>query len=394
MDNYNKMPEYGEDYVVLALLLLPERYAELLPKISPKIFAYYPLLKDHPEANHPGVIWRLKKAFRTGGIDAVKEEALDIYESQKYFHDLMEEYLDMRFHDELVKDAIRRLEKRYKEIATRELIESYNNGKISSEELEESLRNLRLELRGQRWTFTLNDEKDELLEEDEEEGILLPFIKVEAYPSDLILITAQTKSGKTTLAMNMALELIKDPNRKALYVTYEVGKKKLFRMFVGIESGKNWKDIELEDKEAFLDKYGNNLSIKEGVNLDDLLDFLLLFHPDVFVIDYDQLVPTKGRFESEERRLSHIIQSLKNVATQIQGVGIILSQINEEGKARYSREKEHAASIHVHLEKQENSKEIEYEIKLNRWGRSGQRKIMEVNWETRQIIRVKEGIPF
>jgi len=371
-----------EEYVILALLNDPGDFMEKLLKTPPEYFPHY-----------QDIFHRLQNAFRSGGVEKAEEEAVEILSKDKRLLSLNDGF-DPSFL--AVEANLNILEERYKKRVLEQLIDEYKKGKISLEELTEHIKDIRLKINEKRWAFTLNDEKEELLEDDKEEPLIIPFVNVKSYPSDLILITAQTKSGKTTLAMNMLLSLMKteetfDPEeakfspKKALYVTYEVPKKKLFRMLVGMEKGKNWEDVDQEDKESFLDRYGNSLSIKESMSLEDLLDFLWLFHPDVFVVDYDQLVPTKGRFESEERRLAYIIRSLKDVATQIGSIGIILSQVNEDGKARYSREKEHAASIHIHLEKQENSDEITYEIKLNRWGVSGTEGILKVDWSTRKV---------
>ncbi len=377
--NTNMSPE---EYVILALLNDPGDFMEKLLKTPPEYFPHY-----------QDVFQRLQSAFRVGGVEKAEEEAVEILSKDQRLLSLNDGF-DPSFL--AVEANLNILEERYKQRVLEQLIDEYKEGKISLEDLTEHIKDIRLKINEKRWSFTLNDEREELLEDDKEEPLIIPFVNVKSYPSDLILITAQTKSGKTTLAMNMLLSLMKneeifDPEKasfspkKALYVTYEVPKKKLFRMLVGMEKEKNWEDVNQEDKESFLDRYGNSLSIKESVNLEDLLDFLWLFHPDVFVVDYDQLVPTKGRFESEERRLAYIIRSLKDVATQIGSIGIILSQVNEDGKARYSREKEHAASIHIHLEKRENAGVIEYEVKLNRWGISGKKGILTVNWKTRVI---------
>ena len=391
MGNYNTKIS-PEEYVILTFLTAPGEYIEQLLKTSPEIFPSY-----------NDIFQRLQNALRIGGEEKIKSEAVDILSTDERAKRLLS--LNRGFFPSLLEleANIRELEKLYEQRALEKFMDEFRHGKISLDEFADRTKEIHLKLSGKKWKFTLSEEKDELLEEDDEETITLPFIGVETYPSDIVLITAKTKSGKTTLAMNMILSFIKseeifDPespdqtfSRKALYVTYEVPKKKLFRMLVGIDSGKSWKEVSQEDKEKFLEKYGENLSIKEGPQLEDLIDFLWLFQPDVFIIDYDQLIPTKGKFESEERRVAHIIRSLKDVAMQIGSVGIVLSQVNEDGKARYSREKEHAASIHIHLEKQDSSDTIEYEVRLNRWGKSDIKGSLKVDWNTRRILKSQKS---
>ena len=387
MGKYNTKMS-SEEYVILAFLTAPGEYAEQILKISPEIFQSY---KD--------IFQRIQNALRAGGEGKIKEEAVDILSTDERAKRLLS--LNRGFFPSLLEleANIKELEKSYEQRALEKLMDEFRNGRISLDDFADQIKEIHLRLSGKKWKFTIVEEREELLEEDEEQEIVLPFIGVETYPSDIVLMTAQTKSGKTTLAMNMILSLIRSEevldlesqgenySRKALYVTYEVPKRKLFKMLVGIESGKNWKEISQEDKEKFLEKYGENLSIKEGVCLENLIDFLWLFQPDVFIIDYDQLIPTKGKFESEERRVAHIIRSLKDVATQIGSIGIVLSQVNEDGKARYSREKEHAASILVHLEKQDSLDTIEYDVRLNRWGEPNIKGSLKVNWDTRRILK-------
>jgi hypothetical protein len=95
------------------------------------------------------------------------------------------------------------------------------------------------------------------------------------------------------------------------------------------------------------------------------------------------MVKTTGRFESEERRVSHIVRTLKSLSVETQSVCVLLSQENEEGSARWSREKEFFASVHLHLEKKDD--DIMVEVKLNRYGYAGEKASITVDWKTRSI---------
>jgi len=63
----------------------------------------------------------------------------------------------------------------------------------------------------------------------------------------------------------------------------------------------------------------------------------------------------------------------------------LLSQVNDDDKARWSREKEFYASVHVHLVKEEKSDIVRYEVKLNRYGPSGEKGTFEIDWNSREI---------
>ena len=232
------------------------------------------------------------------------------------------------------------------------------------------------------------DEDEELLEEGfSEERIrftLLP--EIELYPSDILLVSAKTKAGKTTLALNLFYEVLETHKHKALYVTYEINKAQLFEMFCGIVLGKNMKSITMLDKQKVREMYAKRAMIQYNLTLDEIAAIVSVFKPAVIFVDYDQQVIVNGRFETEERRVAHIVRTLKKIAVENKAIVVMLSQENDEERARYSREKEFYASVHLHLDKNED--EIEYEVRLNRYGRAGVKGVWKVDFNTRTLISV------
>ena len=233
---------------------------------------------------------------------------------------------------------------------------------------------------------SLKERKDELIYDDITDKALRSslFQSLFFLPSDMLLITAKTKVGKTTLALNLAKDFL-DQGKKVLYVTYEISSKVLFWLFAGIPLRKNWRELTEQDKKAVLERYGDRFFIEDSLTLSDILAYVRVAQPDIFIIDYDQLILTSGRYESEERRISHIVSSLKGVALEAGSVFVLLSQVNDDDKARWSREKEFYASVHVHLVKEEKSDIVRYEVKLNRYGPSGEKGTFEIDWNSREI---------
>jgi len=160
-----------------------------------------------------------------------------------------------------------------------------------------------------------------------------------------------------------------DQNKVVLYITYEIGTKLLFWLFTGLVVNKHWSEVTEEEREEVLNKYGSNLFIEDGLTLDEIMAYVRTLKPDIFIIDYDQMVQTTGRFENEERRVAHIVSSLKDLARENENLCILLSQVNEKDQARYSRTKEFYASVHVHLAKEDN--QIVYEVKNSRYSYAG-----------------------
>lgn len=83
------------------------------------------------------------------------------------------------------------------------------------------------------------DEDDELLKGfDEDEAISFSFLPdLKLYPDDILLISAKTKSGKTTVALNMFNEAL-EQGKKSFYATYEF-KGQLFELFIALNLRKD-----------------------------------------------------------------------------------------------------------------------------------------------------------
>ena len=116
------------------------------------------------------------------------------------------------------------------------------------------------------------------------------------------------------------------------------------------------------------------------IKVNSALDFLFF--------DYDQLITTEKWFESEERRVSYIAGQLKLLADELKIVVILLSQVNKEGRARWSAEKENSASAVLSIEKEPASNLVYVWIPLNRYG-PGLIKDnaiqLRIDWGTRRI---------
>lgn len=237
------------------------------------------------------------------------------------------------------------------------------------------------------------EEDDELLEGfNEEEAIVFSFLPdIKFYPGDILLISAKTKSGKTTLALNLFHEALQN-NKKAFYTTYELTKGQLFELFTALNLEKSGDSLTIEDKRAVRERFGKLGILEHNLYLEDIIAYVQVFQPYVFVVDYDQCVQVSGRFESEERRVAYITQALKKVALDSKSFCILLSQENDDGQARYSREKEFYASVHLRLTKNPDSDDIEYEVKLNRYGKAGMKGRLEINWKTRRIIPIHQEV--
>jgi len=218
---------------------------------------------------------------------------------------------------------------------------------------------------------------------------------VRLYKGDLVLIEGQRKNGKTTFSMNLLLRWLKK-GYKCMLATYEVPADiryiPMLSMIYAQKRPYN-KDEELQQVAHFISDLGKKLyTLPENTYLEDfetaVLDFVKENHIDFIVVDYDQLVKTKERYKTEERRVSAISRAFKHIAMEGDCVVIMLSQVNKEGEGRWSAEKENDASVVIRLEKDPVLNEIQVWIAYNRYGKALSKEnavILQIDWDKRLI---------
>jgi len=239
----------------------------------------------------------------------------------------------------------------------------------------------------------LSDISDEILSDDDlKNSFYFRFLtpNVRFFLGDLVLLSACTKAGKTTMAINMCKALLKDKKSKVIYFTYELTRRQLFRLFAQSFYHKTIEEINETDKAKLIDELDGRLFIYSNSTVQEICAYVNAIKPDFFVIDYDESVPIQGKFESRERELAHLTLALKQCAVNNNSVCLMLSQVNDDKEVRYSKSKEHYASVHLYLEKITNQlvtgfEEVKCTVKLNRYGRSGDEIILKVNFQTRTL---------
>lgn len=303
-------------------------------------------------------------------LEALKKHHLDISEWVKEFEQRHLTWISEQKRKELELDLRRLSEKlRNKQIDTDEVIATL---------MSKDYKPIRVE--------NLSEISDELLSDDDiRDAFYFSFLGKDVifFRGDLVLVTAQTKTGKTTLAINMCKSLL-DKGKKIIYFTYELTRKQLFRLFVQCYTSKTFDEVTREDKERILEQLDGKLFIFTNSTIREICAYVRAIKPDLFVIDYDESVPINRHFESRERELAYLTLEMKHCAVQNTSICLMLSQINEEGQARYSRSKEHYASIHLHLEKNGES-ELKCTVKLNRYGKSGDQRFISIDFPRRTI---------
>jgi len=244
-------------------------------------------------------------------------------------------------------------------------------------------------------------------------------------PVDLVTIGGQSSIGKTTFALNVADYYLREKKR-VLFVSYEINRGRIVSSLLAIRTKGKVADVHRNlKKSASVDPtLFENLSIiaDPAFTVEELSRLVGKYKEelplDLIIIDYDQLAQTEEkRFDSEERRVSHISRTLKGITLDYGVPVILLSQLSKEKELRYSQQKLFDSSIVLKLkipQKEVNSKknggkkledlkgedlkaykedpikEVVCEVEKNRNGRAGLEYRITIDFEVGRILSKKE----
>jgi replicative DNA helicase len=166
---------------------------------------------------------------------------------------------------------------------------------------------------------------------------------------DLVIVAARPSMGKTSLALNMAQHLALQPNHTVGIFSLEMSKESLFlrvltseaqidshRLMTGAIGQKDYGRIShalemLSAMRLFIDDSAGisvlemrakarRLQAEHGLSL--------------MVVDYIQLMSTRGRFENRTLELGAISRSLKGLAKELNVPIVVLSQLSRAPESR------------------------------------------------------------
>lgn len=168
-------------------------------------------------------------------------------------------------------------------------------------------------------------------------------------PSDLIIIAARPSQGKTTLAMNMARNAAVTYKVPVAVFSLEMSKEQLAVRLLCSEAGvdmqrlrtgylreSDWKPLSvalgrLGDSQIFIDD-------TPGCGIMELRARARRLKAEhnigLIVVDYLQLVQTRGKFENRQQEISEISRSLKSLARELNVPVIACSQLSRAVEQR------------------------------------------------------------
>ena len=172
--------------------------------------------------------------------------------------------------------------------------------------------------------------------------------------SDLIIIAGRPSMGKTALALNLSLNILRESKLPVLFFSLEMSKEQIIYRLLSIEaninqtrlkSGKLYKDdwlklnkiIKVMSKIPFFIDDMPNLSIQD---IQSKIKTILFEQGQIglIIIDYLQLMQNpRSKIENRVQEISIITRALKNIARQFSIPIIALSQLSRNVENRIDK---------------------------------------------------------
>ena len=172
--------------------------------------------------------------------------------------------------------------------------------------------------------------------------------------SDLIIIAGRPSMGKTALALNIGLNIIKESNDPVLFFSLEMSKEQLtYRLLTNetdisslrLKTGNLYKDDWVKLNQTIKTLASLPLFIDDTPNL-SILDIKTKIKKIIFeqnnlgliIIDYLQLMQTSNsQIVNRTQEISQITRALKNIAREFNVPIIVLSQLSRNVENRVNK---------------------------------------------------------
>jgi len=171
-------------------------------------------------------------------------------------------------------------------------------------------------------------------------------------PSNLIGIGGSFKSGKTTLALNLMVDFVKQ-NIPCGIFSLELSETELNRKILSMLSGVPYEKLRepkklLGDEKEKLNKFRNKVKslplfssdkpMSEAEIMQKAKYWKEKFNVKIIAVDYIGYIRSRKRFETREREMTYYSEFLKALAKELNICVIALAQLNRTGKLKPSTE--------------------------------------------------------
>jgi replicative DNA helicase len=167
--------------------------------------------------------------------------------------------------------------------------------------------------------------------------------------SDLIVLAARPGVGKTSLALNIAVNAAKRHAQRVAFFSMEMSNEQLVQRLLAAETGINQQRLrmgEIEDDEWQMLVEAAGVLSDTLLFIDDTPAMSALelrtkarrlqaeFGLDLVIVDYLQLMRGEARSENRVQEISYITRSLKSLARELEAPLIAISQLSRAVESR------------------------------------------------------------
>ncbi len=201
---------------------------------------------------------------------------------------------------------------------------------------------------------------------------------------NLMIVSALPKTGKSTVALNMANNMIR-AKKKIAYFSFEMSSSEVIQKLVSLRSRKKIKnrDTFVEYSKELLSSQVNDyfkLVNSNGYTIPQIKKYITDNDVKVAYIDQLDCLPTDKRERRHDLRIGNNVVELKNLAVELNIVIVLLHQLNrtsatlgmpEVHNLKDSQVVEQKADAVILLNKVEDSDDLWCKVGANRMGAEG-----------------------
>ena len=362
--NNESITREAEENVIAIILTEPERVDDILASLNEDDFSYIPTkfifqtvkeLRNEDKAIDHLSVWDKLKG--DGKLDLVGGEERLFHIEKKTLNYIIDIDEDIKI--------LKRNSNQRRLIELGERIKNIALKRDPSEvlaEIDNAITNLSPSI-DRDIKVDLKSHKEEIMKEISEPDNLKQSTIFKGFrfkAGDVILLKGKTGHGKTAVALNVTADLLMGAgtSNKPLsvyYFTFEQQRKEIISWIAQIMG---------MSPETLIDTRGDKLNVLYGISkITDIEAYVRKWTRlrellDLVVIDYDTYLEPVGRFDNEERRVNAISKALKRMAVKYDTTVLLLSQVSDDGKAKWGRVKEEDASVVINIETDEEQEKL------------------------------------
>lgn len=178
------------------------------------------------------------------------------------------------------------------------------------------------------------------------EGIKSGYAKIDRATNgfrrkSVLVIGARPSTGKTSFALNLVCKGFLAQGYKVAVYTLEMSAETILERIATIITDISYSRIinrQLSEAEKLkiqenIEKVKNNIRIVDSVfTIEEICKDIEESKPDIFVVDYAQILQTQKKAESTKQRIDIISAEIKRIAKAQNCLAVVLSQINRQSR--------------------------------------------------------------